>query len=355
MHPILARRDRIAIYFGAAIVLSLIPAAATVFAGGAPFVNAILASIPPTLVFALLGLLAWFPCRALPVGETSRTRLLSTHLVGALIAAALWMLLWHGWSVAVPERFLPGGWVIALPPQEVLLAAGFLFYLLSVAVHYLLAAFERSRAAEQASMEYKVLAREAELRAFKAQIDPHFLFNSLNSISSLCGSNPAAARQMTQQLADFFRRSLRLGARPRISLGEEIDLTTLYLGIEQVRFGDRLGVDIDIEAGVRDTLVPPLILQPLAENAVRHGVAGLVDGGSIRVSARLERGIVSIEVENDCDEDRETTRGESIGLANVRGRLRTIYDSQASMEVRDSGTTFRVRIMVPPQRERTEP
>src|SRR5207302_2096928 len=124
----------------------------------------------------------------------------------------------------------------------------------------------------------RVLAREAELRAFKAQVDPHFLFNSLNAVASMCGSRPLEAREMAQRLADFFRLILRLGALERITLAEEIDLVQRYLAIEQVRFGDRLTTHINVDENAARCMVPPLLLQPLVENAVRHGVASMVEG-----------------------------------------------------------------------------
>src|SRR5205807_1876180 len=111
--------------------------------------------------------------------------------------------------------------------------------------------------AEEAALRYQVLAREAELRAFKAQVDPHFLFNSLNAVASLCGSRPADAREMAQLMADFFRLTLRVGSRERITLAEEIDLVSRYLAIEKVRFGSRLASHIDRDEAAGRCLVPP--------------------------------------------------------------------------------------------------
>src|SRR4029079_2516584 len=149
---------------------------------------------------------------------------------------------------------------------------GFLLYLLAMAVSYLAAAFEVSRDAERRGLELQVLAREAELRALRAQLDPHFLFNSLQSISALTTADPPAARRMCLLLADFLRDTLAVGSQARIPLRSELLLAQRFLEIEQVRFGERLRVDIEPEqAG--DIAVPPLILQPLVENAVRHGIA----------------------------------------------------------------------------------
>src|SRR5207244_12733512 len=112
--------------------------------------------------------------------------------------------------------------------------AGALLYLLAMARHYLVIAFDDARQIEKREMEVKVLAREAELKMLKAQLDPHFLFNSLNSISSLCGSNPATARTLTTLLAEYLRKSLRIGAAQSITLSEELELASSYLAIERI-------------------------------------------------------------------------------------------------------------------------
>ena len=145
----------------------------------------------------------------------------------------------RGW-LSMPSRGFAG-------VDTLLLGFGLLLYLLSLAVSYLLAAFELSREAERRALRGQVLAREAELRLLRAQIDPHFLFNSLHSISALTGSDPAAARRMCLLLADFLRESLVLGAQDRITLDRELGLVERFLAVERVRFGDRLAGDITAE------------------------------------------------------------------------------------------------------------
>ena len=162
---------------------------------------------------------------------------------------------------------------------------GALLFWLAAACHYLLIAFEASRDAETRAIELDLLAREAELRALRAQIDPHFIFNSLHSISALTASDPAAARRMCLLLADFLRETLRLGSNSRITLADELALAERFLAIEQVRLGARLQVTRETDPAGGDCLVPPLLLQPLVENAVVHGIAQLVEGGTIRLAA----------------------------------------------------------------------
>ena len=163
-----------------------------------------------------------------------------------------------------------------------------------MALHYVLLAIE---AARKAAVE----ARDAELRALKAQINPHFLFNSLNSITALTSSDPGRAREMCIRLADFLRSTLGMGERDTVAWHEELNLAQTYLDVEQIRFGSRLQVEMQTAEDCRNCRVPPLLLQPLVENSIRHGIATLTEGGTIRVQSRLHDGQLRVTVENLFD------------------------------------------------------
>jgi len=224
-----------------------------------------------------------------------------------------------------------------IPP---LIAVGFLLYLLSVALHYVLLAMEASR---RAALE----ARDAELRALKAQINPHFLFNSLNSIIALTSSDPIRAREMCLRLADFLRNTLGLGERESVAWHEELSLTQAYLDVEQIRFGSRLQVELNVDDNCRDCRVPPLILQPLIENAVKHGIATLIEGGTIRVESRVCEGQLRVKVENNFDPQAPQPRRCGLGLRNVRMRLETRFGPLAWLAARAEGNRFLVEIVIP--------
>src|SRR5437870_5640660 len=167
---------------------------------------------------------------------------------------------------------------------------GALLYLVSVGLHYAALAAEASRQAERRAAEARTLVREAELLSLRIQLNPHFLFNSLHSIAALTTLDGARAREMCMRLAEFLRSSLGLGGRETVPLGEELALARSYLEVEQVRFGERLRVDEDIEPACEGCAIPALLLQPLMENAVKHGIAGMVQGGVIRLAVR-RRGV----------------------------------------------------------------
>jgi LytS/YehU family sensor histidine kinase len=147
-------------------------------------------------------------------------------------------------------------------------------------------------------------------------------------------------------LADFLRDSLTLGAEAQIPLSRELDLVSRFLDIERVRFGDRLRAEFDI-ADAGSCLVPPLALQPLVENAVTHGIAHLLTGGTIRIEARCSPARLFITITNPCDRDRPTRGGAGVGLANVRGRLRALHADEARVDAVETDGTWRVEVTMP--------
>ena len=337
-------RSRIAVYGGAALASAALIASGFLLSRHSSQSGIILlAATPPAIVLGFLGLAARYPCRALPLRRNSVWRIASTHAVSALAAAGFWIVLWRSW-LGTLERTMS---VTVAADFTLLFGLAVLLYLMAVAMHYLLLEIDSAREAEEAALRYQVLAREAELKAFKAQVDPHFLFNSLNAVASLCGSRPQDAREMSQLLADFFRQTLRAGALHRITLAQEVELVSRYLAIEKIRFGERLSVRISVDPDAGEVVVPPLILQPLAENAVRHGIASMVNGGAVTVDASVENGAVRIVVENPADPDRPASTGEGIGVANVRGRLAAFFGRGADLRMSEIEGTYRVEIEVP--------
>jgi LytS/YehU family sensor histidine kinase len=248
-------------------------------------------------------------------------------LVARLVAAGF-----SGLFPGLDRRFRP-----ALPALG---GMAILFYLLAIALHYALLAVRSSREAE-------ILAREAELKALKAQINPHFLFNSLHSISALTAVDAGRAREMCIRLSDFLRNSLRLGDRVTVPFREELALARNYLDVEQVRFGERLRVVEEIEEGCGDCEVPALMVQPLVENAIKHGIATLVEGGEIAMRGRRSRDALRFVIENPFDPDAPATRRNGIGLANVRNRLEARYGSAARLEVEVAQNRYRVVLTLP--------
>jgi len=341
VHPILADPRRLALYLAAWIPLVLLLAGVLASTGDFTWIQAGELMVPLAGVYAFVCLSAWYLCRFLPLRTSSLFYVLVTVNAAAAASSAIWAGA-IGWAMAAGC----GLEAQYLRQRPILFGAGFLLFDLAAAFHYALIAFESSRQAQERAMQASILAREAELRALKAQIDPHFLFNSLHSISALTTSDPAKAREMCVLLSDFLRSSLRMGDRERIPLGEELALARSFLAIQQIRFGSRLRLEEDVSDGATVCLVPPLLLQPLVENAVTHGVATRVDGASIRIEISRTGERVAIRVENTFDKDARRGRG-GLGMANVRKRLEVCYGDAASMEVRETGDRFRVDVQFP--------
>src|SRR5262245_45002778 len=347
MHPILAHPWRLAVYIAIWIPLGVLLAALLALQGALGWTDALLVAVPLSVAYGFLCLSAWYVTGGAPVDRLGAMRVTASAVASSFLSSAVWLLLARGWlglivSLTRPGD-VPGSFRTAAPT---LFGFGFLLYLLAMAVSYLAAAFTVSRDAERRGLELQVLAREAELRALRAQIDPHFLFNSLQSISALTTVDPAAARRMCLLLADFLRDTLALGARARIPLASELALARRFLAIEQVRFGDRLRVDVEAPADAEASEVPPLLLQPLVENAVTHGVAHVLEGGAVTIRAELRPASLVLAVENPCDADRPAGRGTGLGLRNVRARLQSEYGDEAVLQAGESNGRFIARIEI---------
>ena len=184
---------------------------------------------------------------------------------------------------------------------------------------------------ERHAAELAVKAQEAQVRALRYQINPHFLFNTLNAIAALTRDAPDKAEEMVVQLSDFFRRSLAVNPMEDVTLAQEVELQRLYLEIERTRFPDRLRFDVALDAGTDEARVPALLLQPLVENAVKHGVARSEGKTCVRIRARLDGPVLEIVVENDARSSAPDARGEKVGLRNVAERLRSRFGDEASL------------------------
>lgn len=196
--------------------------------------------------------------------------------------------------------------------------------------------FMERRQQQETETKLRLAASEAELRALEAQIDPHFLFNCLNSIRALVGENPSKAQDMITRLANTFRYNLRRDPAHTVPLASEVEAAGDYLALESVRFEDRLRVSFAIAPGAEKTLVPSMLLQPLIENALKHGIAPRSSGGEVLIRAERQPGGTRIEVENTGQlRSGAGSDAEGVGLSNTRERLRLLYGGRASLELRN--------------------
>ena len=228
------------------------------------------------------------------------------------------------------------------------------FWLLSswASLYLALSYASEVRQMERRASRFAQAAQDAELRSLRYQVNPHFLFNTLNSLSTLVmRSQPAAAEEMILNLSKFYRTSLSGDPLEDVALSEEVHLQQLYLNIEKVRFPDRLKTKINIPNVLSDVLVPGLILQPLVENAIKHGVAHSKRPVTISISAAAEYDRLKLIVADDGEAkpvEGKTEQSNGIGLANVRDRLETRFGSEASLNiVRPDDGGFIVELTMP--------
>lgn len=212
----------------------------------------------------------------------------------------------------------------------------------------LLAEAETARAAERARAEQlERQALDAQLRTLQAQVEPHFLFNTLANVVSLIDSQPADARRMLERLIDLLRASLSASRAQHSTLGQELDLLRAYLEILSIRMAGRLRYEIEADAPLRALPLAPLLLQPLVENAIQHGLEPKIEGGRVRVSASAGAGSLELVVEDDGVGFGATTRGGGVGLSNLRERLAALYPGAARLAIEDAQPGTRVRLTLP--------
>ena len=338
MHPLLASRGRTLLYLAGWVPILVLLDYLMWASGGASWAQNTAVLGPACFLFAFACLSPWPMCRVRPL---------------RLADAAMLVATWAAAAAAASATFTGAAWAMArLEGQpathlDLLFGVGILLYLLSAGLHYASLAAEQAREASLATAEARTLARDAELHALRMQINPHFLFNSLHSIAALATIDGVRAREMCFRLADFLRSSLGLGERESIPLRDELALARSYLEVEQVRFGARLEFSQDIQESCQDCAVPALLLQPLVENAVKHGIAGLVEGGAIRLSVERLGDSVRVALENGFDPDAPPPNRLGMGLPHVRRRLELRYGDAASVEAGGRDGVYRVELRFP--------
>lgn len=335
MHPIFAKRTRLGAYIAVWVLIGALLTGLLRMPGTLTLTESAELAAPLCILYAFFCLTPWYMCRYLPLRTTHPAKVFIQHFGAALLACGIWVKLAS--FIARQGMHANARFQGEMPH---LVTVGLLLYTVSIALHYM-------QLAQAASRDAELLARDAELRALKAQINPHFLFNSLNSITALTTVDPARAREMCIKLSDFLRNTLGLGERETISWREELALSRTYLDVEQVRFGSRLRVEIDVDEECSDCMVPPLVLQPLIENAVKHGIATMVEGGLIRVEGHVIDGSMEVSVANDFDPDSPSPRRHGLGLRNVRGRLATRFGDAARLTAHVENNQFRAEMVVP--------
>ncbi|MDQ3816651.1 MAG: histidine kinase [Acidobacteriota bacterium] len=278
------------------------------------------------------------------------------HLLAHLTASALFALLHLTLYVGVAMLVAPdAGNQTFFTALRSIFVTNFHFDLLTywaiVGLRHALGYYRKARERELRALQLETRLAQAQLDALRMQLHPHFLFNTLNSISVLMAEDVRAARRMLTRLSDLLRKSLENGGSTEVSLRDELEFLESYLEIEQTRFQDRLAVRTHVDPSALDARVPNLILQPLVENAIRHGIAPRASKGTVEIRAERQNGMVELQVSDDgvgLGEASAESLMKGIGLRNTRARLEQLYGAQASFELRErDGGGLTVTIAIP--------
>lgn len=346
-NPFLVNRTYSITYAAAWILIAGIHVAILSLASAQELSVAIIDSLVFNVLFAFIGLSLWYTIRFYDFNRGNLSDRLLNHLLIAVIVLGVWL----GLGYLILNKLWPSNTIYheflddSIPWRAV---AGFMLYSLIVLVYYLYINYEDRQARIRNESTLQVQVREAEIDMLKAQINPHFLFNSLNSVSSLISSQPEQAREMIVKLSGFLRYSLEKHDNGLTSLETELENTRHYLEIEKVRFGARLQFGISVPESCLTLTVPHMILQPLIENSIKHGVYESTEPIRIDLTAsESDEGDLEITVANDFDPEAPPRKGKGIGLLNTKNRLFLVYNCENCMTTTREGNRFSVFLRIP--------
>lgn len=350
---VLQRARAAGLYVAAWMPLVMVYAAAlnAMSAGAMPMADTLIAAAANLAVPAVLGVVVWWLSRRVPWSEGGARAFFAVHAAGAMVFALAWI----GWEILLLGPTGPvrppdyAMWRYVLPWQALI---GFLLYGVVAAVSYSARGVLRSRDLRLAAERADRLRAQAELATLRAHINPHFLFNTLHSVMQLQRDDPSCAEEALERLADLFAYVLRLERYgvEIVTLEDEWRFADSYLWLERMRLGDKLRIESDFDEEALSCGVPAFTLQPLVENAVRHGIAPSRDGGTVRVSAREADGRVEIVVADDGvgAEPERPDDEPGLGERAVSRRLAARHGAAARARVDTSpGAGYRVTLSFP--------
>jgi two-component system, LytTR family, sensor kinase len=345
-HPVLGNRVRLIVWWLVWLFISLGQALLFYYAYGS-FVNiSIIDSVTSLLLFSGIALSLWYPFTFFNKSEAKPSSLILNLVLTGAVSVTLWILITKLVMILVlpQENNYQQYWDATFPYR---VGTGVIIYAIIILTYFLFASLTNlsEKSAREAKLES--LVKETELKLLRSQINPHFLFNSLNSISSLTVTDPEKARSMVIKLSDFMRYALSRKDEQPVSFRSELDNLRLYLDIEKVRFGDRLSTEEHIEGTTLDAKIPMMLLQPLYENAVKHGVYESTGSVSIVTTAGVSEGILAITISNNYENGVSPAKGTGTGLLNVSRRLELTYGNKASVRTEKKDGVFTVNLYMP--------
>ena len=294
----------------------------------------------------LLGIAVWHLCRRWPWPFGFSLKFYLLQVCFALLYSAAWTVAIYGLEAMRRGGAVPGFWTWPVLTRQLL--TGIWLYAISAGVSHAVQTRNRLHEKETLTARAEALATAARLDALRARLNPHFLFNALHTLGALVKFRPAMAEGALERLGDMLRYALKEDGRELVEFSEEYDFTRQYLAFEQLRYEDRLKIDLQIDPEAFNFDIPPFSLQTLAENAVHHAISIRPEGGSIWIKCSCHEGKLSVNVHDDGPGG-STGPGQShqFGLRALRERLRAAYGPGADLETHSSPEGFEARFLVP--------
>lgn len=307
------------------------------------FEISLLDSFTTSLLFAIISISLWYPTNYMPLDNHSLVNVILNNILIVIIATSLWLYVSYLIVTTVFQEYEK----FFLYTSIWRFTIGILLFIIAIVLNYVIIYYNNFTKKVLSESNFNALMTEAELKSLKYQINPHFLYNALNSISSLTISNPEKAQEMAINLSDFLRKTLSVNDVKKILLKEEIESIMLYLKIEKVRFEDRLEFEFNIPEGCYNIFIPNMILQPLIENAIKHGVYESSENVNVNLSCEIKEKFVEIKISNTYDPSSVSNIGEGIGLSNINSRLKLIYKRTNLVSITKSNNIFTVLLLIP--------
>lgn len=344
IHPLLKNRRVIIPWLGIWIFVMGVQFLTLYYSAGFPLGYSIADSLFSVITYFFITLGLWFTVRFGIQNIRNPFDMLFKNIILFAATAILWILTVWGLLIIINYDF---GILYRDTILSYRIIASLMFYICTVVVYYAIGFYETLQKKQAHEMQLKTLVKEAQLNELRAQLHPHFLFNSLNSINSLTITDPGKAGEMIIKLSEFLRYSLGRKGHSMTTFEKELYHVHLYLDIEKIRFGKRLEFTCQTEEVPDDWPIPLMLLQPLIENAVKHGVYNSENTVFIQLRAEVTDGELLIHIKNNFDPDAVPEKGTGTGLNNVRERIRLVYGSTALFETQKGNDFFVAAIKLP--------
>jgi len=345
-HPVLSNRVRLIVWWLVWLFITAGQLMLYYYSYGS-FTNAAIPDgIISLVIYSGLGLSLWYPFRYFNAQSSRNISVIANLVLSGAISVILWVLINKYFVLAIlpKDNNYQAYWDATFPYR---VGTGVFIYGLIVLAYYLFVSLHNLSEKNAKEARLESLVKETELKMLRSQINPHFLFNSLNSISSLTITNPEKAREMVIKLSEFMRYALSKKDEQPVSLRSELENLRLYLEVEKVRFGDRLFTEENIEEKCLEAKMPVMILQPLYENAIKHGVYESTECVSIKTNVSCNNGYLEITISNNYDPAPSSAKGTGTGLINVSRRLDLFFGNRASIRtIKDNGI-YTVSLFIP--------